>query len=63
MDGLIRYIHAAPKARDAGRIFVPGEMEWEKREAALQHGMTLPPDVVESLRGLAEDVGLAISLH
>lgn len=63
MDGLIRYIHAAPKARDAERIFVPGEMEWERREAALQHGMVLPPDVMESLRGLAEDVGLAVSPH
>lgn len=63
MDGLIRYIHAAPKARDAERIFVPGEMEWEKREIALQQGITLPPDVVESLRGLAEDVGLTVSLH
>jgi ureidoglycolate dehydrogenase (NAD+) len=63
MDGLIRYIHAAPKARDAERVFVPGEMEWERREAALPHGMVLPPDVMESLRGLAEDVGLAVSPH
>jgi ureidoglycolate dehydrogenase (NAD+) len=59
MDGLNRYIHAAPKARDAERIFLPGEMEWARREVALREGMILPPDVVDSLRGLAQDVGLA----
>ena len=32
-------------------------MEWENRRKALANGITLPPDVVESLRGLSQDIG------
>lgn len=56
MEGLIREIREAPKAKGAERIYLPGEMEWERREAALAHGMLFPPYVLESLRGLAQDV-------
>jgi LDH2 family malate/lactate/ureidoglycolate dehydrogenase len=58
MDGLIREIREAPKAKGADRIYLPGEMEWERREVALTQGMTLPPYVLESLRGLAKDMEL-----
>ncbi len=58
MDWLVDYIHEAPKAKGADRIYLPGEMEWEKREEALQNGIILPPDVVDYLKGLAEDVGI-----
>ena len=58
IDGLIQEIHAAPKASGDERIYLPGEMEWEKREQALAHGMLLPAYVQESLRGLAADVGV-----
>jgi LDH2 family malate/lactate/ureidoglycolate dehydrogenase len=57
MDGMIREIKAAPLARGAERIYLPGEIELEKQEVALVEGIVLPPDVVASLRGLAEDVG------
>lgn len=58
MDGLIAEIHEQPKAVGSDRIYLPGEMEWEKRKAALQNGMSLPYYVVENLRGLAADSGL-----
>ncbi|MBA3871946.1 MAG: Ldh family oxidoreductase [Anaerolineae bacterium] len=58
MDWLVDYIHDAPKAKGSERIYLPGEMEWEKREQALANGMILPSDVVDSLRGLAHDVGI-----
>ncbi|HUX19224.1 MAG TPA: Ldh family oxidoreductase [Acidithiobacillus sp.] len=58
MEGFIREIREAPKAMGAERIFLPGEMEWERREAALAQGMIMPAYVLESLRGLAVDVGL-----
>jgi ureidoglycolate dehydrogenase (NAD+) len=58
MDAMIREIHETPKAKGAERIYVPGEMEWQKRRAALAHGIPLPEDVRESLRGLAADLGL-----
>lgn len=58
MDDLIREIRAAPKAKGAERIYLPGEMEWERRTVALTQGIALPLDVRNSLRGLAEDAGL-----
>lgn len=58
MDGMIREIKSAPLAKNAKRIYLPGEIELERRENALAAGILLPPDVVASLRGLAEDVGL-----
>jgi ureidoglycolate dehydrogenase (NAD+) len=58
MDGLIREIRSAPKAKGADRIYLPGEIEWEKREAALAEGIPLPPDVRLSLGGLAQDLAL-----
>jgi ureidoglycolate dehydrogenase (NAD+) len=58
MDALIREIRAAPKAKGSDRIYLPGEMEWERREIALSQGIALPPDVRMSLRGLGEDTGV-----
>ncbi len=60
MEWLVDYIHDSPKAQNANRIYLPGEIEWEKREQALANGMELPPDVVESLIGLAQDAGIEI---
>lgn len=58
VDALIDEIHAAPVAEDAQRILVPGEMEWQRRRQAIGNGIPLPSDVVDSLRGLAEDLQL-----
>jgi ureidoglycolate dehydrogenase (NAD+) len=58
MEGLVGEIHGSPKAKGAERIYLPGEMEWDRREAALKNGMVLPAYVVENLRGLASDLGL-----
>jgi len=58
MDRTIREIRASEKADGAERIYLPGEMEWERREKALIEGMDLPEDVVASLRSLAEDLNL-----
>ncbi len=54
VDELISEIHATPKAEGVERLYVPGEMEWENRRASLDQGITLPEDVLASLRGLAE---------
>ena len=58
VDRMVREIHESPKSKGSDRIYLPGEMEWEKREEALQKGIDLPDDVKASLVGLAEDVGL-----
>ena len=61
MDHLIREIHASEKAAGAERIFVPGEIEFERREKALVEGIDLPDDVVASLRALADEMSLDLS--
>ena len=61
MDQTIREIRASEKAAGAERIYLPGEMEWERREKALQEGIDLPPDVVTSLRDLAQDLNLDLN--
>jgi ureidoglycolate dehydrogenase (NAD+) len=62
MDAMIREIKGAPKAPGVQRIYLPGEMEWERREQALRDGMQLPDYVLSNLLGLAEDVGMVDEL-
>jgi ureidoglycolate dehydrogenase (NAD+) len=60
VDGLVREIHSAPKARGSDRIFLPGEIEWQRRQQALAEGIVLPPDVVDSVAILSEELGLTM---
>ncbi|GDY20322.1 hypothetical protein LBMAG56_16670 [Verrucomicrobiota bacterium] len=59
MEALIDEIHAAPLAEGATQLRVPGEMEWEHHTRAMTHGISLPEDVVASLRKAAEMTGVA----
>jgi len=61
VDQTIREIREAPKAKGADRIYLPGEMEWERREKALAEGIDLPEDVASRLRSLADELGLKLS--
>ena len=56
---MIGEVRSAPKAKGADRIFLPGEMEWERREQALRDGLLLPGDVAANLRLLASESGLS----
>lgn len=60
MDVMIRRIRESPKAKGSDRIYLPGEMEWERREKALKHGICLPEDVVANLRRLGEEMGIGL---
>jgi ureidoglycolate dehydrogenase (NAD+) len=60
VDAMIRDVRQAPKAKGAERIYLPGEMEWEKRRDALARGIPLPDDVKSCLRGLADDLGMRV---
>ena len=51
-------IRSAPKAKGIERIYLPGEIEWEKHERALRDGIDLPEDVAANLRLLAAESGL-----
>ncbi|OAI52900.1 malate dehydrogenase [Planctomycetaceae bacterium SCGC AG-212-F19] len=61
VDALVTEIHNAPRAPDAERVYVPGEMEWERRDRALVEGIRFPDDVLASVRGLAEEFDLDLT--
>jgi len=54
VDTLIHDIREAPKAKGSDRIYLPGEIEWEKRQKHLAEGIEFPEDVILSLTGLAQ---------
>jgi len=56
IDGLADEIHRARLAKGAERIYLPGEMEWERRDKALKEGIPLPSTVVDSLILLAGEL-------
>ena len=56
-DELISRMKNAPNAQGSERTYVPGEMEWESEQAAREQGVPLTQMAVDSLKGLAEDVG------
>jgi LDH2 family malate/lactate/ureidoglycolate dehydrogenase len=58
VDALVGEIHSAPRAAGAERIYLPGEIEQQRREEADENGILLPPDVVEVVSALAEELGM-----
>jgi LDH2 family malate/lactate/ureidoglycolate dehydrogenase len=60
IDQLIAEVRQSPRAQGADRVCLPGELEWERRDRALQHGLLLPPEVVAPLRALAQELGLPL---
>lgn len=61
MDDYIRYIKESPRAEGKDRIYLPGEIEWEKKKRAEKEGLLLPDDVAESLELLAKSTGLKLN--
>ncbi|HLJ91135.1 MAG TPA: Ldh family oxidoreductase [Candidatus Angelobacter sp.] len=61
VDRMIREIRESPKASWAKRIYLPGEIEWEKRDEALAHGIAFPQDVIETLTQIAKEFNMDIS--
>ncbi|MBA2479501.1 MAG: Ldh family oxidoreductase [Planctomycetes bacterium] len=61
MAALATEIRSAPKVAGCDRIYLPGEIELERRERALRAGIVLPADVVASMRALAAELSMDIS--
>ena len=61
MEALVDEIHAAPRADAVERLYVPGEIEWERHGRALREGIHLPPDVMASLQEAAKMSGLDLA--
>ena len=54
MEQMVQELESAPLAKNAQKIFVPGEMEWEKREKALaENRLELADNMAENLERAA----------
>jgi ureidoglycolate dehydrogenase (NAD+) len=62
VDIMIRKLRGSPKAKNSTRVYLPGEIEWERREDALAKGIPLPAHVLASLHDAARDFGLDTAL-
>ncbi|MBA3707877.1 MAG: Ldh family oxidoreductase [Planctomycetes bacterium] len=61
MDALAAEMRSTPRVDGCDRIYLPGEIELERRDRALKEGIELPPDVVAKVRGVAADLSIDIS--
>lgn len=62
VETMARQLREAPKAKNATRIFTPGEIEWERYLKAEKEGIDLPAAVEESLVKLSQSSGVALKL-
>lgn len=63
VSGYASDISALPAA-DGTRVYLPGEIEYERHRSATEHGLDLPDDVIAELVELANRYGaepLAVS--
>lgn len=53
----------APKAKGADRIYLPGEIEWDRREKVMKSGiLELTDEMSDSLQQLSQSTGAALNL-
>jgi ureidoglycolate dehydrogenase (NAD+) len=57
-DKMIQQLRDMPKAKGSDRIYVPGEIEWEKREDSLRNGIPLPETTLSNLHRVGEECGI-----
>jgi ureidoglycolate dehydrogenase (NAD+) len=60
IDRGIRAIHAAKTARGVEQVYLPGELEWRKREAWVNNGIPLHIDHLRELANIANEFGVEI---
>ena len=61
IDGIVQQIRNSPKAKGSERIYVPGEIEWQKYEDSAVRGIPLPALVFESLYQVGRELGVDTS--
>jgi LDH2 family malate/lactate/ureidoglycolate dehydrogenase len=62
MQSLVQEILNSPRAPGVERIYLPGEIEWLKRQDRLQNGVPVPASVLAEIQGLAQELGVKIAL-
>jgi LDH2 family malate/lactate/ureidoglycolate dehydrogenase len=59
---LIDVVRNSPRAPGVERIFLPGEIEWLRRQQYWQSGVPVPVKVLGELQELAAELGAAVNL-
>ena len=59
MDTLIRDVRSSERAVSVERIYVPGEIEHERRARRLVEGIPLPVALIDELNTIATTLGVA----
>jgi LDH2 family malate/lactate/ureidoglycolate dehydrogenase len=62
MSTLIEQLRGSELAPGSERIYLPGELEFTRREARLQDGIPLPEEAITTLRAVADDLGLQLAI-
>ena len=60
MDEAIQAMHSSELARGSDRVYVPGEIEWLKREERLKSGVPIAAGVWKDLVKIADRCGVAL---
>lgn len=60
MHSLTRAILESPKAPGVNRIYLPGEIEWLKKQDRLKNGIPVPASLLEQLNELGEELGVSL---
>lgn len=60
MDEAIQAMHQSELARGTDRIYVPGEIEWLKREERLKNGVPIAPAIWKDLTAISERDGVKL---
>lgn len=58
MDDFLEEMKSCPPAKGFGQVFIPGEIEYLKSEAAKRKGISLGVSVVEDLKKLGDEYGV-----
>jgi len=58
IDNAIREIKTSTKAEGVGRIYIPGEIEFETKAERLKNGIPIPDLVVKDFAALGNELGL-----
>ena len=62
MDQCLQLIRSSEKAEGHDRIYTPGEMEHQLEEERTENGIPLYREVVDTLRKMAEELGIQWTL-
>jgi len=62
VETMAEQLRGLPKSKNNDRIYLPGEIEWERYAKAEKEGLELPDDLLESLQALAQDSGITLPL-